>query len=243
MSQIAPGWYPDPAAPTSPQPMLRWWDGSTWTDHVQPVGTLRSAPAPRPGPTTPDGRPLAGRGWRFLAWIVDGIALAVGTSLLTLPVQVQVNREMAVQQRELDRQIEAGGSPDLDAFFQGMFDVYADHVVGIFVIPALLGLAYYVGFLRWRGATLGKLATGLQVQPVAGAGRLSWGSILVRLFVYQGVSYVALAVGWVTGSLATFVVASLLVGIFSLVNVLWIFGPRRRALHDLAARTVVVSTR
>jgi hypothetical protein len=29
----AAGWYPDPASPSS----SRWWDGSAWTDHVQPA--------------------------------------------------------------------------------------------------------------------------------------------------------------------------------------------------------------
>ncbi|MGN6472477.1 MAG: DUF2510 domain-containing protein [Mycobacteriales bacterium] len=34
MSQPLPpaGWYPDPASPQ----LLRYWDGSTWTDHTQP---------------------------------------------------------------------------------------------------------------------------------------------------------------------------------------------------------------
>ena len=27
-----PGWHPDPAAPHT---HLRWWDGTTWTEHVQ----------------------------------------------------------------------------------------------------------------------------------------------------------------------------------------------------------------
>jgi hypothetical protein len=36
----AAGWYPDPAGSGD----ARWWDGATWTQHVQPVG----APA---GPT------------------------------------------------------------------------------------------------------------------------------------------------------------------------------------------------
>lgn len=30
-----PGWYPDPHG----QPLLRWYDGSTWTDHTAPQST------------------------------------------------------------------------------------------------------------------------------------------------------------------------------------------------------------
>jgi hypothetical protein len=44
-----PGWYPDPEDPAR----ARWFDGSTWTEHVQPLtsgGTVLSDP---PGPTDP----------------------------------------------------------------------------------------------------------------------------------------------------------------------------------------------
>ena len=39
MSAPTAGWYPDPAGSGG----TRWWDGSTWTEHVQ-------APAPAPAP-------------------------------------------------------------------------------------------------------------------------------------------------------------------------------------------------
>ncbi|MCU1508242.1 MAG: hypothetical protein QOI02_398 [Actinomycetota bacterium] len=33
-TELAPsGWYPDPAG----TPMLRWWNGRTWTDHLEQV--------------------------------------------------------------------------------------------------------------------------------------------------------------------------------------------------------------
>lgn len=41
---VPAGWYPDPSAPD----MKRWWDGTTWTTHVQPA-----APAAPPPPTPP----------------------------------------------------------------------------------------------------------------------------------------------------------------------------------------------
>ena len=40
MSAPTAGWYPDPAGSGG----TRWWDGSTWTEHVQ-------APAPAPAAT------------------------------------------------------------------------------------------------------------------------------------------------------------------------------------------------
>ena len=33
MTEPAAGWYHDPSDPSA----WRWWDGSTWTDHIQPV--------------------------------------------------------------------------------------------------------------------------------------------------------------------------------------------------------------
>ena len=36
-----PGWHPDPAAPGQ---SVRWWDGSQWTAHTQPVGVPASPP-------------------------------------------------------------------------------------------------------------------------------------------------------------------------------------------------------
>src|SRR5215469_13406444 len=39
------GWYPDPYGVPD---LLRWWDGSTWTQHTH----RGSAPAPSAGPAT-----------------------------------------------------------------------------------------------------------------------------------------------------------------------------------------------
>jgi hypothetical protein len=36
MTTVAPGWYPDNWAPG----MVRWWDGTQWTEHVQPGQTV-----------------------------------------------------------------------------------------------------------------------------------------------------------------------------------------------------------
>ena len=32
--QAQPGWYPDPSGPPG---QMRWWDGTRWTEHLQPA--------------------------------------------------------------------------------------------------------------------------------------------------------------------------------------------------------------
>lgn len=243
MSQAVPGWYPDPAVPSSPPSSLRWWDGTAWTGHVQPVASATPRPVTPRGPTTPDGRLLAGRGWRLLALIVDGIALTVLTTLLTLPAQIAVQREMAAQQEDLQRRLESGAAPSFDSMFAGMFQVYADHVLGVLVIPALIGLVYYVGFLRWRGATPGKLACKVRVERPHGAGRLPWNSIAARVGVQQLLPWLAMLPLVVTGSGRGVVLSYLLVMLVLLLDALLVFGPARRTLHDRVAGTIVIDVR
>jgi len=46
-----PGWHPDPYG----HPLLRWWDGSVWTEHTHEVegrSALTPDPMPTPGPAT-----------------------------------------------------------------------------------------------------------------------------------------------------------------------------------------------
>lgn len=77
MTQTEPGWYPDPQAAG----VVRWYDGTTWTEHT----------APRVADPTYSGRPPLGDGWPLLA-------RAVQASLL---LQVLVALASAVQARRL----------------------------------------------------------------------------------------------------------------------------------------------
>jgi len=48
-ASVPAGWYPDPSGA---QALLRWWDGSTWTEHTQPAQPTPAAqqqPYGRPG--------------------------------------------------------------------------------------------------------------------------------------------------------------------------------------------------
>jgi hypothetical protein len=65
------GWYPDPAEPS----VIRWWDGSAWTHHLQP--------APQASPDLP-----AAPGWfttrnAVLALAVMLVLLALGFALIS----------------------------------------------------------------------------------------------------------------------------------------------------------------
>ena len=119
------------------------------------------------------------------------------------------------------------------AFFQDTLDIYADHIVGLALVPFLIGLVYAGGFLRWRGATPGKMVCGLQVRLRERPGPLPWGTVLTR---------------WLMQNLGSAVAVVPLVGllgwVYSLLDDLWpLWDGQRQALHDKAARTNVVRTR
>jgi uncharacterized RDD family membrane protein YckC len=103
---------------------------------------------------------------------------------------------------------------------------------GLLLLAAVL---YDVLFLRFRGATPGKMLLGIRVRLLDRPGRLPWGTIVVRLLVQFGVP----------GLLAVVpVVGTFLRSVFQLLDGLWpLWDGRRQALHDKAARTVVVLTR
>lgn len=241
MTSAPPGWYPDPSAPTGVTPLPRWWDGTQWTSHLQQGRPPTATPT---GPTTPDGEPLAGWWWRVLASLVDAVLLGIVAGLATLPAQLAVQRELAGRQQELQDQIDRGLTPDLGDFFRDMLGVYADHVVGLFVLPLLLGIVYAAGFLRWRGATPGKMVCGLRVRLRERPGQLPWGAIAARLAAWSVVPALLMVLAFASGSLAAVVLVELAVAAYYLTDALWAAGTaRRQALHDLAARTNVVRTR
>lgn len=234
-----PGWYADPADPR----VLRWWDGTTWTAHTQPAPQPHGPTPVHSGPTTPDGEPLGGWWWRALALLIDSAALAVLGAIASLPTQIAVQRELAPLQEEFNRRVAVGEPAAFGDFFRATTEVYADHVVGLLLVPLLVGIAYHAAFLRWKGATPGKLACGLRVRPVAAPGRLSWSAILLRVGTQTVLPAAGYALAFSSGSIAAFLLGSLAVLAYYATDALWATRAPRRTLHDLAAGTVVVSTR
>ncbi|TCJ22106.1 RDD family protein [Nocardioides jejuensis] len=237
MSDAAAGWYPDPT-PAPGVPTLRYWDGAAWTEHVAPAQQYVSpAYAAQPvGPTTPDGVPLAHWGWRVLAYLIDSAILMAATMPLMIPMQIHMQRRMD----DLVRQVDANSSmADFWSVYGSIMRemMYAE-------IPAVLIVALYAAvMMRWKGATIGKLALGLQVRLRDRTDRLPWSAIVVRVLTFNGASLlpmVLLAVGlWRAG-----VLLMVLVACYGFVDGLWpLWGRDRQALHDKFARTYVVKTR
>src|SRR3712207_2095615 len=89
-----------------------------------------------------------------------------------------------------------------------------------------IGMVYHVAFLRWKGATPGKLSCGLRVVPVDSGrsrGPLPWQAACIRSAI------------WVLPAINGFV------RVFTVLDVLFpLWQPKRQAIHDLAAQTQVV---
>ena len=237
MSEVPPGWYPDPG-PERGSPAVRWWDGRQWTGHVQPAFQVRPS-----GPTTAEGQPLAGWWWRALGWLIDLLGVLLVTLPLTWLPQRELDRELMRSQLDAQRRLEAGEPVPFSAFWEPVTDAYLDHWLTLVVLPLAVVLVYHGGSLRWRGATPGKAALQMRVRPRDADGRLSWGAVLARVGVQFGLAQ-ALAFGALLGgSLPLLAVSYLALLVFALADPLWALGSRRQTLHDLAARTVVIRTR
>ena len=106
--------------------------------------------------------------------------------------------------------IERGDTFSFDDAWAPLSEVYADHLLVLVGVPIVLGFAYWCGFLRWRGATPGKLMCGLRVRRRSEDGRLSWGTITTRFLVQSGPGYVVLPLAVATGSFGLFLAGQLL---------------------------------
>ncbi|MBM6399165.1 RDD family protein [Phycicoccus sonneratiae] len=264
----AAGWYDDPDDPD----LLRYFDGIVWTAHTTtkvsptaaastigrspavPSATERAAaghPAGRPagdasGPQggwsappagsgarpgeqrLPDGAVLAEWWRRLLARVVDSILVNIVGGLLSLPFLGPV---LDVFEDFFAAALEGGpgSQPDQAALQNALTEV----ALPVTLVGLAVALVYEVGFLVWRSATPGKMLLGTVVRPVDAAGPVTLPVALRR----QAIKVVTelLSLNTVLG----------LAGVFlSVLDPAWLlWDPRRQALHDKVADTVVVLKR
>ncbi len=259
----APGWYDDPDVPEQ----LRYFDGVVWSAHTTPrmsptaasstIGHSMAVPSaaerehphrgghaapkppadqpswstpppwqqPRAGAALPDGAVLAEWWRRLLARVVDALLTGLIGGLLSLPFFGPV---VTAFEDWFSAAVEggAGTQPSTDAIQAAITEV----VLPVTLIGLAVGLVYEVGFLVWRSATPGKMLFGTVVRPVAAAGPVS----LVAALRRQAIKVVTTLLG-----------LNALLGLFgfflSVLDPAWLlWDPKRQALHDKVADTVVV---
>ena len=253
--------------------MLRYWDGRVWTEHIapaqppaapvqqpmtQPMPQLAPQPAqPVPyapyaaaptqaGPTTPDGQPLAGWWARVGAFLIDGVAVGVVGSIASIPGQIGFQRDLEAIVTEFTDEVEANpdATPDFSTFFSDLLDVFQEHALWLIVPSLLVTIIYSAGMLRWKGATLGKLALGLQVRLRERPGTLPWATIAIRVATHQVLPNMLIWLGLLSGSIGTLVLCYLVAVLYGLLDPLWAaWDSKRQAIHDKLAATNVIKTR
>jgi uncharacterized RDD family membrane protein YckC len=177
---------------------------------------------------THDGAQLAGWGSRFAARAIDFVLIMVAATVVAWPLVSEIGGEWVNYVQATVEATENQAEPPSRTEFQA---AVSREVIQFNLIAFGLGLLYKVIFLRWRQATLGKMALGIKVRRVEFDGPLSLGIIARRL----------LGEYWMTiaGFLAS--ILGLLGVIYRLLDYLWpLWDAKRQALHDRVANTQVV---
>jgi uncharacterized RDD family membrane protein YckC len=251
MSDIAPGWYPDPVDPD----VQRYWDGEQWLGEPIPVDatppdTPPAAPEPPPVPappaTVPPGAvPPGGPGWAPPTdpWprvgdrvVVHGRALAPLSARFMarfVDVLVLAGLNLAVNGWFIYQWFREILPMSLEAqrYWAGEIESLPEptpRAVSLFwamLLTALaLWFAYEVPAVAWRGQTLGKRLFEIKVLRYDGE-LLGFGGSFSRWFV---MALPNLAFPWLTP--------------LQIADALWCTWdrPLRQCLHDKRARGVVV---
>jgi uncharacterized RDD family membrane protein YckC len=194
-----------------------------YPQNQQPYGAYPGYAAPNVK-STPDGVPVANPWRRLGAWIIDGLLVTVVVLVIGFPLV----RDIADQFRTYFDQVQAAtnaGRPTPDA------TTFTTNLLGTTLKLTLLQLVvaaiYIIPMIKLRGATLGKMATGIRVRPMNTEGLPSWGQSVLRFVGFQVIAAVP-QIG----------------GLYFLLDVLWcLWDPRRQCLHDKIASTAVVYRR
>jgi uncharacterized RDD family membrane protein YckC len=173
---------------------------------------------------------------------MDSVAVGIVANLISLPAQLDMQRDLQTLSDDLERRIDADpNNPGFGQFFDGFADVFQDHALGLLLPTLLVTVAYQCAMLRWKSATLGKLAVGLRVRPRETPGRLPRSAVAIRVLVQFVIVNLLMMIAYTSGSLGVLAGLSVVAGVFFLLDVLWpLWDRRRQALHDKAAGTFVV---
>ena len=164
-----------------------------------------------PGPTDAQGRPLAEWWKRLVAAIIDGVIVGIPLNIILSIVGVGMFQASELEIDPVTGQLESTGP---------------GFVVSL-LLMSLVALAVWAAYFIFfhgseKGQTPGKMIMKIQVRDEATGGPLGYGKAGLRLLVTWGLS-------WLT------------CGIGGLLNGLWpLWDPKRQALHDKVANTLVV---
>jgi uncharacterized RDD family membrane protein YckC len=175
----------------------------------------------------PDGAVLAEWWRRLLGRVLDIVVTTVTTVILAFPWLRDAASTMSDFFARTVQAAEAGGTPpDQAALMEQALQV----ALPVTLIGIVVSLVYEVAFLTTRGATPGKMVVGTFVRRVGSSGRLSVVDVLKRQ---------AIAVS--TALLGLVPLVSVFASGLRLLDPAWLlWDPKRQALHDKVADTVVV---
>jgi uncharacterized RDD family membrane protein YckC len=201
-----PGWYP---AEGDPPGTVRWWDGGKWVGGPQQQGAQQQAGYVAPGVgSLANGRELADPWLRIAAKVIDAIV----ATLITLPF---------------------GAAAIVSAFRNGADGTDFDVNIGLALLGAIVGAAYYTLMNTYMSGTVGKLLLGLRIVKRDGTEPLgipdgpkrSLVHIVAILAAIPVVGLIVSAVTWIIG----------------LVSLVFLFtDPEHRTVMDRVADTYVV---
>lgn len=193
-------------------------------DGQQQRGPWQQQPPQRQQLRTPDGQRLSGWWRRFAAWIVDSMIIGVLAAVVSFP---WVSDWMTSYQSYAEDVVAATSRGDsMPEVPQDVAQLPVAWLIAMLVVYA----GYEIGFLVWRGRTVGKMITGISVRPVHEA-RTPTGDEALRRFGVKGIATILNPIPLLAG-FGT---------LFTVVDGLWPIGDKgNQAIHDKVAKTVVV---
>jgi uncharacterized RDD family membrane protein YckC len=174
--------------------------------------------------STPDGVPVANPWRRLGAAIIDGILISLVVLVIGFPLVRELGDQFRVYFDQVQAAAEAGRpAPDASAFTANVLST----TLKLTLLQLVVAAIYIIPMIKLRGATVGKMATGIRVRPMNAEGLPTWGQSVLRFVGFQVLAAVP-QIG----------------GLYGLIDVLWCLWDRRRqCLHDKIASTAVVYRR